>query len=404
MFLNPPKSRDELANQGIQCVIPPDIDPAGVLIDNTTLENAGYCLNGLAQGRQLAEESDAQDRQYAEVNNLLEALILYNNVYVEAFALSRLGHAQRIASQFADVVKAAYIPTRQRYTLAEQIIRDANQLLSGLDEFQLDTLHDSFVHFRHAYCAVDLGVFKPHHKQQNVNSLTVLESDPDGSASAEQAFSEAVEYLLGGSTCNTRRTLYYLGLAEVLQIGYLPHPWRALLINCLQGGKSTEMCDSTPLASRLVRDVDMRVTTMVNNNQILKFQLRGVFSVPPVLEVVRRTMAKRTCSVEQAIRRVRDSSIAVAYRSWVSKLVTHSEEDPSKFVADYQAVLEAVDKWKRDAGELVRYEKRPVAVAAAHNFLTAKPTFEIKDPVLTSVTFKRKSLVFLHALAFRRPF
>ncbi len=84
----------ELQEDGIALNAPEQVPRGAVFIDNSTLSMAAEVLEGVLDNPKLS--SDVRSTRWAEVNNLLEALVLYDETYVDACGVWRCRECAKV--------------------------------------------------------------------------------------------------------------------------------------------------------------------------------------------------------------------------------------------------------------------------------------------------------------------
>ncbi|MEN6305878.1 MAG: hypothetical protein ABFD96_24345 [Armatimonadia bacterium] len=371
----------------ITFVLPEQVKPGGVFIDNSTVYEGARILSSLRDATDAASRPATMAAR--TLNNVLEAAVLYDEVYVDAFALMRIEPVIDFAVTLPGILKGAYLPPGQRRRVAlDAVNRGRAALGTGigvLNDITRDLMESGY----------DLDADENLYDLTRQAGFRTIEERLDPrDENSEDAFIQSAFLMLGRSGDHMSRMFYYMSLSQVFGLGYLPHPIRSRLLQC-----------ALPAPSKWVQKADENVRSRATE-ALSALRPHGIdsFQYAPVTGVVLKTWDKHGGSLSDAVLRVRDHPYAIAFRRWIGRLSALVEVDrPEEAVSEWQNVEEEMHKWDKDLLLGVKYERTAITPATSLGVLgISLPGLLVKRDPIIARTQREKVIYFLHMLASRK--
>jgi len=359
--------------------------PGQVIIDATTLFAAGRTTPIILEHGLLHARRNCTKAEIAGTLSLIQSLVIHDSVWVDALTLARSENSSSVASQLAPFINGFIVTDSELY---KRVYDDVDALRGKLfaesisnHEVDLVSVEELDRQYQHPH-----DVVSPPADCRKSESIVFVY---DGGR--RHLLMEEIPIQLADSNSGIARTFFYLTLSADLNHPYMPHPDRSLLISRLCS-KSAPYQPIDNVAEQVVKHFDSTVLEQLREGS-LRFEFPN--DIPPVADHVLRRCKKQSDLIP-AIAEARKQ--AGEFRSWCMELedAYRSGRPGVTRVQRMSRLLDkALNKWKSDVDEGVKYETRKVSFPILEKFVKIDVDWTIKDRVLWS---RYKPLLFLNSL------
>jgi len=354
-----------------------------LIIDATTLLAAGRTIPVvLERGLPSAQESCTK----AEIDgtlSLIQALVIHDHVWVDALTFARSEKSKSIASILAPFI-SGFIVSRDFYRTVYEDIRALRGKLfkefTSNHDFDLESVEDLDRKYIHP-----LDSFSPPVDCRK-SACIIFEYDED----RRNFLMPEIPWELADSNTGIARTLFYIAISAHLQHPYMPHPDRSVLIN--QISSKTARRPPIDMANQIVNNFD---STMLEQLREGTLHLDFPDDMPPVAKYV-LSRCKNESDLTSSIGEAREQ--ASEFRNWCNELEDAYRSGRPGLAKRQQMerlLHEALDKWKSDMNEGVKYVTRKISFPVLEKFIKIDVNWNVRDHVLWS---GYKPLLFLNSL------
>lgn len=366
-----------------------------VFIDNTSLA----ALAGIEK-RPISSWQDINPNYLDIILQMLEAIVIYDELHVDGFVLSKNNRAAQIAKLLKSVVVPRRYSHKMRFRAALQACKIVN-LIPSLNEFVgqnniLPWKTDSFDLFtlRSMMDEFLAGI------DDDFSSTAIDPLDLVGHISH-------VRIVLESSTALAERTLVYYFMSRASRLSYVPHVFRTplyrQLLLCEEAAphrsdefQNEEEYSSESVSSNVVKYVKKHCTNIRRKQRGILFPVQSIdLDVSPVSALVLQEGCKSRINLLSAALRIRESKEARSFRKWCAQIISLAHQGKMKSVDREARKLKAkCDEWASGADlDLARHRKITIGKLV-------KTDLVIKDPIIPPLRFisPKNHWLFLHQL------
>lgn len=306
---------------------------------------------------------------------LVEALILCERCVVDEFTLLASEASKDVLSKFPDICATAYIAERDRARIYHSLLTSTqDDAARSLLESERDLVSTHY--YRHG-TALPGATSRP-------STFAEEYYDPSDRFKHRAIATGVYEPL------NALRAQFYLHVAEIYAVPYLPHPRRErLLSSVLKRRTHPGLAAARYITDAVSASLDDIRSRIVGTAQA---------TAPPLAAtVLRRAGLPR--HVPDVIREIRDSKRARRFRAWCGEFrqaLSEDSPDPSKAQRMWKLVQEVTEKWKGDLDEEVRYRTRSIKIGLGPTGAKADADMGIIRDRIVRISGRYRPLLFLN--------